>query len=69
VAFFSFVGCSHNPTIQKGCWITKKNNQNWINIYVLPFKAMVANYCLKKKYECYGIQIKNPFEEKKRFKF
>jgi hypothetical protein len=35
-----FVGCSHNPTNQKECWITKKNNQNWIKIYVLPFKAM-----------------------------
>ncbi len=40
-------GCSHNPTNQKGHWTTKKNNQNWINMYVLPFKAMaiMANYC------------------------
>jgi hypothetical protein len=32
---------------QKGHLITHKNNQNWINIYVLPFKAMeiMANYC------------------------
>ncbi len=31
----------------KGCQIAKKNNQNWINIYVLPFKAMaiLANCC------------------------
>jgi hypothetical protein len=26
---------------QKGYGTTKKNNQNWINIHVLPFKAMV----------------------------
>jgi hypothetical protein len=40
------IGCSHNPTSQKGCWIVKKNNQNWINIYVLPFKAVaiMASY-------------------------
>jgi hypothetical protein len=25
---------------QKERQIAKKNNQNWINIYVLPFKAM-----------------------------
>jgi hypothetical protein len=25
---------------QKGCETAKKNNQNWINIYVFPFKAM-----------------------------
>ncbi len=25
---------------QKGCQIAKKNNKNWINIYVLSFKAM-----------------------------
>jgi hypothetical protein len=31
---------------QKGCRTTKKINQNWINIYVLPFTAMaiMANY-------------------------
>jgi hypothetical protein len=39
-------GCSHNPTNQKMCQVTKTNNQNWINIYVLPFKAMaiMASY-------------------------
>jgi hypothetical protein len=38
---------NHNPTSQKGCRTTKKNNQNWINIYVLSFKTMtiMANYC------------------------
>jgi hypothetical protein len=25
---------------QKGHGMMKKNNQNWINIYVLPFKTM-----------------------------
>jgi hypothetical protein len=32
---------------QKDNWNTKKKNQNWINIYVLPFKAMaiMASYC------------------------
>jgi hypothetical protein len=31
---------------KKRCWTIKKN-QNWINIYILPFKAMaiMANYC------------------------
>jgi hypothetical protein len=40
-------GCRHNPMNQKGCRITKKNNQNWIHIYDLPFKAMViiTSYC------------------------
>jgi hypothetical protein len=28
-------------TIKKGCWTMKKNNQNWTNIYVSPFKTMV----------------------------
>jgi hypothetical protein len=39
--------CGHNPTRQKRYWTTKKNIQNWINIYVLPFKAMaiMENYC------------------------
>ncbi len=38
--------CNHNPMGQKSCQITKKNSQNWINIYVLPFKAMtiMASY-------------------------
>jgi hypothetical protein len=41
------VGCSHNPLSQKGCWTTNISNQNWIHIYVLPFKAMaiMASYC------------------------
>jgi hypothetical protein len=32
---------------QKGRQITKKKNQNWINIYVFPFKAIaiMASYC------------------------
>jgi hypothetical protein len=39
--------CNHNLTNQKGCWTTKKNSQNWINIYVSSFKAMtiIASYC------------------------
>jgi hypothetical protein len=41
------IGSSHNPTNQKGCWISKKNSEILINIYVLSFKAMaiMANYC------------------------
>jgi hypothetical protein len=41
------IGSSHNPTNQKGCWISKKNSEILINIYVLLFKAMaiMANYC------------------------
>jgi len=33
---------------QKMCQIANKNNQNWKNIYVLPFKTMVimASYYL-----------------------
>jgi hypothetical protein len=40
------MGCSHNPTSQKGRWTPKKNNQNLINIYVFSFKAMaiMASY-------------------------
>ncbi len=39
-------GCSHNPMNQKWHQTSKKINQNWINIYVFPFKAMaiMANY-------------------------
>jgi hypothetical protein len=54
---YIFIGillrCSHNPTNQKGCWITKKNNQNWIKFYVLPFKAMeiMASFFFH-SYEC-----------------
>jgi hypothetical protein len=39
-------GCSHNPMSQKGHWITKKNIQNIINIYVLPFKATWQSWLL-----------------------
>jgi len=40
------LGCNHNPMSQKGCQTMKKNNQNWINIYILSFKAMtiMASY-------------------------
>jgi hypothetical protein len=39
-------GCNHNPTSQMDVGPQKKN-QNWIIIYVLPFKAMaiMTNYC------------------------
>jgi hypothetical protein len=33
-------GCIHNPTSQKGRQTIETNNQNWKNIYVLPFKTM-----------------------------
>jgi hypothetical protein len=38
--------CSHNTTSQKRHWTAKKSNQNWINIYVFPFKtlAILASY-------------------------
>jgi len=32
--------CSHNKTNQKGCQMDLKNNQDWKNIYVLPFETM-----------------------------
>ncbi len=32
--------CSHNKTSQKGCRKGPKNNQDWKNIYVLPFETM-----------------------------
>jgi hypothetical protein len=40
--------CNHNTMSQNGHLTTKKNSQNWINIYVMPFKAMaiMAGYCL-----------------------
>jgi hypothetical protein len=40
------LGCSHNPTSQKGVKPLKKS-QMLINIYVLSFKAMaiMASYC------------------------
>jgi hypothetical protein len=55
---------NHNPTSQKGHRIAKKTNQNWINIYVSPFKAMaiMASCCFFHSYECHGIQTKNPFD-------
>jgi hypothetical protein len=39
------------------------NNQNWRNIYVLPFKTMatMTTYSFFHLYKCQGIQIKNPF--------
>jgi hypothetical protein len=33
-------GCNDNKINQKGCQMGLKNNQNWRNIYVLPFKTM-----------------------------
>jgi hypothetical protein len=40
-------GCSHNTMSQKWHQTAKKNSQNRINIYVLPFKVIeiVASYC------------------------
>jgi hypothetical protein len=29
-----------NETNQKGCQMGLKNNQDWRNIYILPFKTM-----------------------------
>jgi hypothetical protein len=34
------VECSHNQMSQNECRMTKKKNQNWKNMYVLPFKTM-----------------------------
>jgi len=50
---------------QKWCRITKKNNQNWRNIYVLPFKTMeiMASCFSFHSYECQGIQSKNSFDK------
>jgi hypothetical protein len=48
---------------QNGHQIAKKNNQNWINIYVLLFKAMSIMAILFHSYECQGIQTKNSFDE------
>jgi hypothetical protein len=49
----------------KGHQTTKKNSQNWINIYVFPFKAMaiMVSFFFFHSYECQGIQTKNPFED------
>jgi hypothetical protein len=42
-----------------------KNNQDWKNIYVLPFKTMVimAKLVIFQLYECQRIQTKNPFNK------
>jgi hypothetical protein len=50
---------------QEGCRITKKNSQNWIHIYVFPFKAMaiMASFLFFHSYEYQGIQTKSPFDE------
>jgi hypothetical protein len=49
----------------------KKNNQNWRNIYVLPFKTMViiAILFFFHSYECQRIQTKNPFDKIFSFSF
>jgi hypothetical protein len=59
------IGCSHNPTSQKGCWTTKKNNQNWINIYVFSFKTMafMASYYFLFMWMSKEFKTKNPFDE------
>jgi hypothetical protein len=45
--------------------MTKNNNQNWTNIYVLPFKTMIimASCSFFHSYECQTIQTKNPFDK------
>jgi len=50
---------------QKGCQIGLKNNQNWRNVHVLPFKTMpiMAKLVLSHSYECQGIQTKYPFDK------
>jgi hypothetical protein len=45
-------GCNHNPINQKGVKSKKNKIQNWINIYVLPFKAMAIM-----EFFCFFIQI------------
>jgi hypothetical protein len=62
---------SHNPTSQKRCWTTKKYNQNQINIYVLPFKAMpiMLSYCFFIHINVKEFKPKNPFDEILSFKF
>ncbi len=46
------IGCSHNKTSQKGHSMTKKSNQNWRNIYILPFKiiTIMLSFFLFKNY-------------------
>ncbi len=34
--------CSQNKMSNKGCQMGPKNNQDWKNIYVLPFKTMTS---------------------------
>jgi hypothetical protein len=43
----AFIWVQSQSNERKMHWTTKKNSQNRINIYVLPFKAMVimASYC------------------------
>jgi hypothetical protein len=40
-----------------------KNNQDWKNIYILLFKAMVMMASLSFSSECQGIQTQNPFDK------
>jgi hypothetical protein len=49
---------------QKSCQIAKKNSQNWINIYVLPFKAMtiMASCCFSIYMDVKEFKP-NPFDE------
>jgi hypothetical protein len=49
---------------EKGCRIPKNNSQNWINIYVLSFKAMpiMESYCFF-IYMMLRNQTKNLFDE------
>ncbi len=49
----------------KRCQMGPKNNQDWKNIYVLPFKTMVimAKLVIFQLYECQRIQTKNPFNK------
>jgi len=46
---------------KKGVRSQKKNYQNWINIYVLPFQTMTI--MVSHSYVCQGIQTKNSFNE------
>jgi len=56
---------------QKGHRTAKKNNQNLINIYVLPSKAMeiMASYFFFIHLNVRRIQTKNTFDENLSFKF
>jgi hypothetical protein len=50
---------------QKGYWTTKKNSQNWLNVYVLPFKNYDNHGMLLffHSEESQRIQTKNPFDK------